>query len=538
MPTSFYRYRLRLGAPLIVPTLEGDPNSVRSAIRIPGGAVRGAVAARLGSSHPRFHDLVLSREVRYLNAYPLPEDAGGRSIPCPFAWRVEKYLPGETHDLSYYDDSRDLPQLEALSRKAPYVAAAARLIGARPVLEMRFHHQRDRILGRATEDRGAIFTYEAIAPGTSFSGMVAVSGDGDDEVEEKAARIREALREPLMLGRSRRTQYGGDSPISWEDRSYSRELEGKEWSGLLSTDLDPGDRFRFLLTADAVVRDPRTGQADPARLSGTVVGALGGRARALRTLGGATVASAFNTTWRLPLPQSPAAAAGTIVVLEATEPIDREDLLAVERQGIGERLSEGFGACLFLVPADSPTVAIEPAEEQPAPESPGPLLPASLAVVQERLWKEAVSVCIEKEAARLVSGMKEKGIPSRSLLQRLRTPLREGESGLERLAAWMGPNGLRRPAKEALMGCRLRDGKPLDEWLRETLRPSEGAPDALARALFLGTTLERSTLTRSVDDRTQRRLAEGARRELIEAVLTLLARRAEKQERKGGPGDS
>ncbi|MGH2732447.1 MAG: hypothetical protein ACRDJG_05840 [Actinomycetota bacterium] len=531
MPTRFYRYRLTLGAPLIVPTLEGDPNSVRSAIRIPGSAVRGAVAARLGASHPRFRELVLSREVRYLNAYPLPEGAGGRSIPCPLAWRVEKYPPGKTHDLSYIDDSRDLPQLEALSRETPYVAAAARLTGVRPLLEMRFHHQRDRILGRATEERGAIFTYEAIAPGASFSGMVAVSGDGDDEVEGKAARIREILQEPLMLGRSRRTQYGGGCPIAWEGRSYSRELEG--WSTLLTTGLDPKGRFRFLLTADAIVRDPQTGQADPARLADTVASALGGRACVLRTLGGATVASAFNTTWRLPLPQSPAAAAGTIVVLEATEPIDMEDLLAVERQGIGERLSEGFGACLFLVPAASPTVAVKPAEERPAPESPpGPLLPASLAAVQERLWKEAVLRGIEREAARLSDGAT--GIPSRSLLQRLRTPLREGESGLERLATWMGPSEeemkLRRPAKEALMGCRLPGGKPLDQWLRETLRPSESALDALAHALFRGAALERSTLAESVNDQTQRRLAEGARRELIEAVLALLARRAGRQE--------
>ena len=86
-------YRLTLQSPLIVTSRQGDPNSAATQLFIPGSSIRGVVAGRLlnagtGPESEEFRRLVLSGEVRYLNAYL--EIEGERSLPVPLSWRVRK----------------------------------------------------------------------------------------------------------------------------------------------------------------------------------------------------------------------------------------------------------------------------------------------------------------------------------------------------------------------------------------------------------------------------------------------------------------
>ncbi len=78
---------LTLEEPCLLAAPGGDPNTESSLDYIPGGALRGALAAayrRNGNdAGPTFENLFLSGKARYLNAYPLLD---GRTLPAPRAW--------------------------------------------------------------------------------------------------------------------------------------------------------------------------------------------------------------------------------------------------------------------------------------------------------------------------------------------------------------------------------------------------------------------------------------------------------------------
>ena len=58
---------------------------------------------------------------------------------------------------------------------------------------------------------------------------------------------------------------------------------------------------------------------------------------------GFTEAGGYNRTWGLSLPQRPALAAGSVVLLRAQQELPLDLLLAVEHEGLGERRIDGFG---------------------------------------------------------------------------------------------------------------------------------------------------------------------------------------------------
>src|SRR3712207_3665571 len=109
----YYPYTLTLRSPLLVSTLDGDPNSALGARFIPGSALRGVVARGLGDpgadpeALARFRQLVLGGSVRYLNGYL--SRGGSRALPAPLSLRPEKETPWEEgkyaslYDLAAFD---------------------------------------------------------------------------------------------------------------------------------------------------------------------------------------------------------------------------------------------------------------------------------------------------------------------------------------------------------------------------------------------------------------------------------------------------
>ena len=71
MIVCYYPYTLTLGSPVVLTSAGGDPNSAETMDFIPGSAIRGAAARVLTDTASDFHRLILSGEVRYLNAYVL-----------------------------------------------------------------------------------------------------------------------------------------------------------------------------------------------------------------------------------------------------------------------------------------------------------------------------------------------------------------------------------------------------------------------------------------------------------------------------------
>ncbi len=560
----YLHFRLRLRSPAIVSTLSGDPNSACTQPFIPGGTLRGVVAARLlakdvGGNTEKFRRLVLSGDVRYLHAYP--ELAGDRSLPCSLSWRSQKADPRQAVDLAAFTgvvdpsvDAEDFEKIwpeEALGpAPAPFVAALAsggdrELVT--PRIGSRLHLQRDRVKGRPWKDRdeqphGAIFAYEYLEAGQVFCGAIQVMPTAVGDIED----IKELLDAgPILVGRSRRAGYGGEAEIEFTGPS-PREYENV--SDAISRDVDAGAWFRAFLVSAYVGRDPVTGQIDP----GTLVRELGGRLRDIatvqRTCWNFEVVGSFNRKWRLEVPQAQAVAAGAVLVLKATSKIPLALLQAIEHEGLGERRVEGFGRVLFLEHSEEHWAIRVRSTEDRAPErSDDSRADNSLSrprgrqldFLETRIVLAAARAELDRIAELdLVEGAQRRS--TNSLLGRLRTLFRRAadeqsaQNALKNLGIWCSdddhPDVLKKSAREKLDRCKMGE-KSLRQWLRELAGadPGEVGWSALVKSCGNPSTLtgltQRSYLTSpEVAEAVLHEHSALLRVYLIDAVLTAMAR--------------
>ena len=542
MIVRYLPFTLSLRAPAILNVVGGDPNSATTLSFIPGGAIRGALAARLGDPDSRaeirsqFQILVLDGSVCCLNAYPL-DDGGRRTLPALTSLRsskeADRYL-----DLTAFEgkDQATWPEDSLKVIRWQYVSlTSAQPVRMKAEVGSRIHHQRDRQRGRAwTEKRdgrefphGAIFTYEYLQPGQTFAGMIQVLGSDESECEQRINQIQEILKGSIRLGRSRRAGYGGEAEIKWGS-VQKREVSGE---GVILKDLRPGDQFRVLLTSDCIVRDPRTGQIDPASLPELFQSRFGGRVTLQRIRWAFDLVGGFNQKWRLELPQARAIAAGSVLLFKAEATIPLDDLLALEHEGIGERRTEGFGRFTFLE-APVQEVRIRCARRSEA-QKPSTTAPELVEFMERRLLQSAVSREIE-QLALTVAGRASR-IPSPSLLGRLRVPLRTQPAGaLQTLAEWLGSGdrALRRPAQDQLRRCRIDPGTgpfSLANWLSNLV--GEHRWDRLKELLRLEPLAQRNHVV-SEENALQQLM--GMNQEiavrLIDATLAALAKQRKRKE--------
>jgi CRISPR-associated protein Csx10 len=469
MIVRYYPYTLTLRSPVVLTSPGGDPNSAESMDFIPGSAIRGAAARVLTASSPDFHRLILSGDVRYLNAYVVL--GSQRCLPTPASLRREKYAHLQSHDLAGYsgessdEDEPDWPSEQLARLPSRYLTLTEpNPRGGNVTVTGCVHHQRDRGIGKPTERTGALFRFDALEGGQRFGGLLVCRGADEDSVERLAGQIRHTLSDTILLGRSRRAGYGGSARLEWGE-PRAREVEGPR----VATGPQPaGAVLCALLVSDYVGRDLETGQADPSAWVDELVRRLGARVKLLRRFGETCLVGGYNRKWGLELPQSLAQRAGAVAVFRVTAPITEEELLTVEHHGLGERRVEGFGRVAFLrEPGRKWSVGESP--KRPWETRPTVDPPPLLREMERRLLRDAVDARVLEQAGELAGSAQ--GMPTRSLLGRLRVPLRlPPVQAIDQLAQWL-EGGLRSPARRQLERCRIQPSqaqrRSLAEWLRE-----------------------------------------------------------------------
>jgi CRISPR-associated protein Csx10 len=520
----YLHYKLRLQSPAIVSTLSGDPNSAATQPFIPGGALRGVMAARLRASgiagdSEDFRRLILSGDVHYLHAYP--ELAGERALPSPSSWKRLKDDKKSVHDLAEYSgiisandepDDFDWPEEGLATISDPFSAATGSAgTTTAPRIGSRLHQQRDREKGRSwtkrngasEERRGMIFPYEYLEAEQIFRGAIQVMPAATADI----GRIQESLSTgPILIGRSRRAGYGGEATIEFTGQTQ-REYENV--SNSTSHGVGPGRWFRALLVSTYVGRHPTTGQIDPSALQDELCCRLGNAATIERTRWSFEVVGAFNQKWRLEVPQTQAVAAGAVLVLKATSAIPAATLRAIEHEGLGERRVEGFGRILFLEHSeDHGAIRLTRAEDQALAESSGPrqLGPPSeqhrhqLDLLEQRIVLAAARAELDRVAALDLAAKAEGKLPTNSLLGRVRTLFRRAmdeqaaQAALVNLRIWCSednPEALKKNAREKLERCKIdKDG--LCVWLRKL---AEAGPGKLGWESLVQASGNQATLT-------------------------------------------
>jgi len=384
-----FTYTLYTLEPILANTLGGDANSAQSLPFIPGALVRGALIRlyqqdkklkkiEAGEKGSEVRRLFFDTETRYLHAYPVAYSDQQRALPAPLAWhRHKKPQRGETTksrlliDLIHAERDNDI-QLTGLGDARFCTLKIDQAYWADYPDQINVHTQRDAVAGRAKEDRGAVFRYEALPAGYLLKGVILTS------TSEDAETLKNLLNgKTFTFGKARTAGYGlvsaafdslintDDSPIRsrWveiPDRGSPSHGEGEEEMEFDETNIEDtsealaarADNRTFTLTllSEAIVRD-NNGQhtLDPLPALKRL---LNNEAKDIKydlkldehkSFRQPTVVGGFNRKWGLPLPQVAAIAAGSVFTVQITPAIEDDALKLLEETGIGERRLDGFG---------------------------------------------------------------------------------------------------------------------------------------------------------------------------------------------------
>lgn len=504
---SYFPFRLTLQAPVVVTGSLHDPSTVTTLRHIPASSIRGALAQKLGDpqSDPaklaEFRSLVLGGNVLWLDAYPVIGNE--RSLPASVAMRRNRDDSEERSmkfvDLTRFDgrpdDSHEVddhwPEESLAGLGECFVTFGGTRYRHTPRVSGRVHQQRDREKGRSWTEtnrysgveirHGALFAVESLDAGQVFEGSIQIRAATELERDQILARIKQLLGDTVLIGRSRRAEYGGNASIEFQP---ARPREWQQLNTLISTDLKAGDEFHAMTVSTCLIRDSLTGQMDPESLKQTINDRFGGRALVQFARWSFETAGGFNRKWRLEVPQSLGVATGSVLVLKANANIPVGDLIEIENAGFGERKAEGFGRIVFVRPR-SRRGRLDSIGSHLASGPPQTSPPQLITTLQLRLVTIEAERQIELIAGGLMNGNARP--PSNSLLGRLREPLRnqanDGSCGsaLKTLREWLddrpeNPNRLKRPAMDQLRkGC-VRENDcdcSLGSWLKRVVNAND-----------------------------------------------------------------
>ncbi len=478
-------YRVTLLEPLLATRIAGDPNSGVSYPYVPGSLVRGAAVAAymrerdiaaLDAGAEDVRRLFFDGRTRYLNAYPV--DARGiRTLPTP---RSLFHVKGE--ESSIYDFAIETIS-EVDDEKVQFVAAAREsqpfcwmednhIFFIAPERRINVHTQRDRVKGRATDESGAVFQYDALEEGQTFAGWVLVDEDADVELASSL------LRRSYRLGGSSNSGYGRVAVEVGTPQDVWRETPNR------IAPINGGETFVVTLLSDTAVRDPNTGQytwnLQPAlqRLLGVEIERVQAAAgeEEQRGVWRLEEAGGFNRAWGLPLSQAQVIAGGSTFVFRARATIPLEAISSAEWRGIGERRSEGFGRLAFNWQSEAQLAGVTPPKASPIAQ-PAPKLDGVAYDMAQQMARRALRRELDGMLCKAINDVQIPRRPpvSNAQISRLRIIAREAlpHGDLARLQKYVEENiKTRRSVRDQFDQTRLGSER-LSRWLEERLSQPE-----------------------------------------------------------------
>lgn len=490
-------YRLELQQPVIATTVEGDPNSSVSSNYLPGSALRGALIARYLQHHDE-SDLAAGKHARrlffdgrtrFLNAYPVVHDENSISqvtLPTPLSYFHRKGDNDQLHDFSLSSPPTHA-ETQWKQEKKPFYIQGRRLHFEEPARRVTVHNQRDRQKGRATEESGALFRYDALASAQTFQAAICC------DTEEDAALFKALIevKPTLQIGGARSADYGEAQLVSIE-QSKSRWHE----CSTNPPELRDDRRIVIVFLSHALVRDNRgqftTNEADLVQAINHELNLERTPLQSHRAFVQSEITGGFNRKWNLPLPQALTVKMGSVLVLEIPDEVSgdlAERLATLEAKGIGERRAEGFGRVAVnrhgadwreVLLVRDPEEKIEDVPDRVSTESD----PESHALAQHmagKLLRRRLDLSLIEKAGRLAEqnfGMmyEESGEPTPSQLGRLRAAFRNAlhqhrKAGRKHLCSFLNdlPSSSRNQLTQGRFTLNNHQTGTLLEWLHDRI---------------------------------------------------------------------
>ncbi len=360
---TIYRLAITTHAPVIVAD-EVQGNVITSQDSIPGTYLLGYVGQNLQGVVPEFWQHLAAGDVRVLPAYP--DCNGERGLPLPLVWSLPKNK----------SDGIALQMIARGEDKLPYPMKPVRqgfVTGHDPMWwlpatkkSFKTHNTVLDETQRPDEEVGGVYTYEAIAASQVLHAEVRVrrSLAGHD-------RLATCLTDKTTLGRARHAGYGRVSIAAslYPTRDTPRTSEA--------------GKLRLWLTSDAIVNAAAASGRDATRaLQDAVADTLNMNVEDLFVTEDSPAnwvnvrwrrVESWQTQWGLPRPTLMALQAGSVAEL-VLKPGVQVDIALLEREGIGARRGEGYGA----VCVDHPLLSCAPSHKIAKSREPDESPPASL----------------------------------------------------------------------------------------------------------------------------------------------------------------
>jgi len=399
-------FLLHTKQPILVTSLQGDPNSDVSFSYIPGSTIRGMLISRYIKRYnltneddildnPDIRTLFFNGNTRYLNAYLYSKQKQKRSLPVPQSWFKRKHDDlSDTPDIQVYDFSYERPNQDtsykSLEQDFCIIDDESALL-YQPKRRINIHNMRNRQKGRGTDDDGAVFRYEALDAGQTFQAVIICDRQNDTE-QTKTLNRQNDIEQIKTLLSPINTWLGGSQSAGYGQVEIDSIEEVKDW---VEVGIPPENRedenpefLRITLLSDLILRDERghyvvtpvteSGSNEILQLASPLTKILEEyldmTLQPKASFVGSSIVGGFNRKWGLPLPQTPALTAGSVFIFKYEGKLDPQKVSNLENQGVGERRVDGFGRIAinwlketpyFDATLESPSIVAE-SQQQPS----------------------------------------------------------------------------------------------------------------------------------------------------------------------------
>ncbi|MDI6714680.1 MAG: hypothetical protein QMD43_06615 [Thermodesulfovibrio sp.] len=431
------RYLITSLSPLLFSSNTGDPNMVSTLDYIPGTHLKGLFANEyirrrgLGAEAHKdetFYRWFLRGELKITNAYIVQKkyEKVYRLLPIPQSIQKEKGKNDTAYDLLLHGEEFDIQTTGIVG----YGRLSDKILHKKSVKKsLNFHHARDRKRGVSKE--GQIFNYESIDEGQIFEGLII--GKSND-LKEFTLTIPNGI---YYLGRSRNNQYG---KIRFEIVSQ----ESEDFTSEINIEQKPEENVVLTLLSDTIIYNENgystTNIEDMEKEL---------KCKIKRAFIKQTEQEGFISVWRLKTPSEVCFKAGSCFLLENT---DMEKLMELQKRGIGMKTHEGFGRFVIGWQNEEQLKVVEEKDEEKIskPEQP---MSEKVNELIKTIIKEQIKNKIQTEAIK--NAEEFKNIPSKSLLAKLESSVREGS--FKNLI-----ENLKNTARENLERCQNKETDLLD----------------------------------------------------------------------------
>ncbi len=463
--------------PILATSFQGDPNSDLSYSYIPGSMIRGAIISRY-LRHHKLSELDINNitvrklffdetKTLYLNAYLMSQE-DKRTLPVPLSWFKDKDAklpePDERGSMRIYDHAieYELPDEDITPKRVEQkfcTVCDQSVVLYSEKRRINIHNFRNRKKGKGIKEQGEIFRYEALDAGQTFQAVILCQDK--DLLDIILQLIQNSTN--IWLGGSQSAGYG-----KTQTKDNDIKILGDDWSEIeIPFENRANDKkLTITLLSDTILRD-EWGQAiaDANLIKPAIEETLH---KALQTpksviiYSGSTLIGGFNRKWGLPLPQTPALSAGSVIVFEGVG-LTSEEIQRLEFYGIGERRNEGFGRIVVNWLDEEELQATKPGENnisQPSIEESSRSIATLIAtkILRQRLEKRLIKKLGEGDT--YIANL---DAISNSQLSRLWLAAREGliTGTFLPVENLLNPKKLTKNAREQFQNTKMKNGDSL-----------------------------------------------------------------------------